>query len=59
MYVIVKKIKTKKGIKIPVILLKPGTHEILEFETNEEAEKIKELFMVNSDRGYEYETKKL
>lgn len=59
MYVIVKKIKTKKGVEIPVIILNPGTHEILEFETNEEAEKIKELFMVNSNRGYEYEIKKL
>lgn len=59
MYVIVKKIKTKKGIEIPVIILDPDTHEILEFETQEEAEKIKELFKVNSDHGYEYEIKKL
>ena len=59
MYVIVKKIKTKKGVEIPVIILDPGTHEILEFDTKEEAEKIKELFVVNSDHGYEYEIKKL
>jgi hypothetical protein len=59
MYVIVKKIKSKKGVEIPVIILDPGTQEILEFETKEEAERIKELFMVNSNHGYEYEIKKL
>jgi len=59
MYVIVKKIKSKKGVEIPVIILDPGTHEILEFETKEEAEKIKELFKINSNHGYEYEIKKL
>jgi hypothetical protein len=59
MYVIVKKIKSKKGVEIPVIILDPGTQEILEFETKEEAERIKELFMINSNHGYEYEIKKL
>ena len=59
MYVIVKKIKPKKGVEIPVIILDPITHEILEFETKEEAEKIKELFKINSNHGYEYEIKKL
>ena len=59
MYVIVKKIKPKKGVEIPVIILDPGTHEILEFETKEEAEKIKELFKINSNHEYEYEIKKL
>lgn len=59
MYVIVKKIKSKKGVEMPVIILDPGTQEILEFETKEEAERIKELFMINSNHGYEYEIKKL
>ena len=59
MYVIVKKIKSKKGVEMPVIILDPGTHEILEFDTKEEAERIKELFKINSNHGYEYEIKKL
>lgn len=59
MYVIVKKIKNKRNIEIPVILLDPSTHEILEFDSREEAEKIKEIFKVNSDHGYEYEVKKI
>jgi hypothetical protein len=58
MFVIVKFIKNKKGVGMPVILL--NIHdEILEFHTYEEAEITKELFEKNSDSGHKYIVKQL
>jgi len=57
MYVIIKYIPNHKGVLMPVILIS-GT-EVMEFETIEEAEKIKNLFESNSDSGYKYEVKKI
>jgi hypothetical protein len=58
MFVIVKFIKNKKGVEMPVILL--NIHdEILEFNTYEEAEVTKELFEKNSDSGHKYIVKQL
>jgi len=58
MYVIIKKIKTKNKTKIPVILL-DSQGEIWEFDTEIEAEKMKDAFQTNSDSGYIYEVKKI
>lgn len=58
MYVIIKKIKTKNKTKIPVILL-DGQGEIWEFDTEIEAEKMKDAFQTNSDSGHIYEVKKI
>ena len=58
MYVIVKHIKTESKKRVPVILLNSES-EILEFETLESAEKMKEIFELNSDSGYKYEVKKI
>jgi hypothetical protein len=58
MFVIVKFIKNKKGVEMPVILL--NIHdEILEFNTYEEAEITKELFEKNYDSGHKYIVKQL
>ena len=58
MWVVLKYIKNKNGVTLPVIIL--DSHgEVLEFETQEEANKIKELFEQNSDSGYKYEIKKI
>jgi hypothetical protein len=58
MFVIIKHIKNLQGVEMPVIIL--NIHdEILEFETYEEAEITKELFMKNSDSGHRYTVKKL
>ena len=58
MWVVLKYIKNKNGVVLPVIIL--DSHgEVLEFETQEEANKIKELFEQNSDSGYKYEIKKI
>lgn len=58
MFVIVKFIKNKKGVEMPVIILDTND-EILEFETFEDADNTKELFEKNSDSGHRYMVKKL
>ena len=58
MWVIVKLIKNLNGIELPVIILN-SENEIWEFETLEEAEKMKKIFETNSDSGYEYKLKKI
>jgi hypothetical protein len=59
MFVIVKNVKKKKtGVIIPVILLNTQ-HEVWEFDTIEEAEKMSDLFETNSDSGHSYVVKKI
>lgn len=61
MYVIIKHVKTQSNIstkRLPVIILNSDT-EVWEFETQEEAEKMKEIFQTNSDSGHIYEVKKI
>ncbi len=58
MYVIVKHIKTENKTKVPVILL-DSQGEIWEFETEKEAEEMREIFELNSDSGHKYEVKKI
>lgn len=59
MYVIIKHVKMNDNRKrLPVVLLNTDT-EIWEFETLEEATKMKEIFETNSDSGHKYEVKKI
>jgi len=58
MYVIIKYVKTKLGYNLPVILVDPHS-EIWEFNSLEEAEKMRDLFQNNSDSGHKYEVKKI
>ena len=62
MFVIIKHVKTNNnrilGKKLPVILLNVET-EIWEFDTIDEAEKMKDIFQINSDSGHVYEVKKI
>jgi hypothetical protein len=58
MYVIIKHIKTENKKRVPVILL-DGQGEIWEFDTPEQAEKMREIFELNSDSGHSYEVKKI
>jgi hypothetical protein len=58
MYCIIKKIVNEKGIPVPVIVL-DSHDEILEFESLEEAEIMRDTFQKNSDSGYEYIVKKI
>ena len=57
MWVIVKMITNHTGIQIPVILV-DNHSEIMSFQTEEEALKMKALFEVNSDSGNKYIVKK-
>jgi hypothetical protein len=58
MFVIIKHVKSKKKVKVPVILLNSHS-EIWEFDTHEEAESMRVIFEQNSDSGHKYEVKKL
>jgi len=59
MYGIVKHIKLEDSRKkVPVILLNTQS-EIWEFDTEKEAEKMRDIFELNSDSGHEYEVKKI
>jgi hypothetical protein len=58
MYVIIKHVKTDKTKRLPVIILNSES-EIWEFDTIEEAEKMREIFELNSDSGHKYEVRKI
>ena len=58
MYVIIKHVKTGNKKRVPVILLNSES-EILEFDTLENAEKMRDIFELNSDSGHKYEVKKI
>jgi hypothetical protein len=58
-YVIVKMVRTSDGSShLPVILL-DGNSEVMEFDTETEAEDMRRRFQVNSDSGYSYQLKKI
>lgn len=58
-YVIVKMIKSSDHTSpVPVILL-DSSSEVMEFETQEEAEEMRSRFQINSDSGYAYLVKKI
>jgi hypothetical protein len=57
MWVIVKMITHHTGVVLPVILV-DSYSEIMSFDTEEEALKMKEVFEVNSDSGHKYLIKK-
>ena len=59
MYVIIKHIKMNDNKKrVPVIILNSES-EILEFNSLEEAKKMREIFELNSDSGHVYEVKEI
>jgi hypothetical protein len=58
MWIIVKYIKNKRGKELPVVIL-DSQAEVLEFETFGEAERTKNIFMINSDSGHNYVVKEI
>lgn len=58
MWVIVKFIKNLNGVELPVIILN-CQNEIWEFESEDEANKMREIFELNSDSGHKYTIKKI
>ena len=57
MWVIVNMVEHHTGVVLPVILV-DSYSEIMSFDTEEEALKMKEIFEVNSDSGHKYLVKK-
>ena len=58
MWVIVKQYTNELGVKLPVIILNEH-EEIWEFNKEDEAIKMKEIFQKNSDSKHEYVVKKI
>ncbi len=59
MYVILKFVKQQTSeVKLPVIIL-DNHGEVMEFETEEQAEEMRSLFELNSDSGHKYQVKKI
>jgi hypothetical protein len=57
MWVIVKMMKHHTGVELPVILV-DSYSEIMIFDTEGEALKMKQIFEANSDSGHKYVVKK-
>jgi hypothetical protein len=57
-YIIVK-VLTKKGGKPQHVFLVDSNNEVLEFNSENEAKNIAELFETNSENGWEYYVKKI
>jgi len=58
-FVIIKNIiNNKTGKTLPVVII-DDQNEIMEFETFEEAQRIKDIFQKNSDSGHQYEVKSI
>lgn len=58
-YIIIKTIKDQRSEKeLPVIIL-DAEGEVLEYDTIEDAEKMRARFEINSDSGYKYRIKKI
>lgn len=57
-YIIIKNTKNQFGVTVPIILL-DGLSEVMEFDNYESANKMAQLFEVNSDSGWKYTVKKI
>ena len=57
-YIIIKKVENTRGVTIPIIMLH-GHSEVMEFDDYEAANKMAQLFKVNSDSGWEYTIRKI
>jgi len=58
MYVIIKEMPNQNGIIVNVILINSQS-EVWEFDSFDEAEKVRTVFEANSDSGYKYTVKKI
>ena len=57
-YLIIKKIQGPNGTTLPVILVN-SISEILEFDSFEDAEKLRSVLQANTDSGHIYEVRKI
>lgn len=52
-FIIIKNVQTVHNTTVPVVIL-DDLGEVMEFQSKEEAERIKEIFQRNSDSGHAY-----
>lgn len=52
-FIIIKNVQTVHNTIVPVIIV-DDLGEVMEFQSKEEAERIKEIFQRNSDSGHSY-----
>lgn len=57
-YIIIKKVENSRGVTVPIIMLN-GLSEVMEFDNYEEANKMAQLFEVNSDSGWKYTIRRI
>jgi len=57
-YIIIKKVENSRGVTIPIIILN-GLSEVMEFDDYESANKMAQLFEVNSDSGWKYTVRRI
>lgn len=57
-YIIIKKVENTRGVTVPIIMLN-GLSEVMEFDDYEAANKMAQLFEVNSDSGWKYTIRKI
>jgi hypothetical protein len=57
-YIIIKKVENSRGVTVPIVMLN-GLSEVMEFDNYEEANKMAQLFEVNSDSGWKYTIRRI
>ena len=57
-YIIIKKVENSRGVTVPIVMLN-GLSEVMEFDNYEEANKVAQLFEVNSDSGRKYTIRRI
>jgi hypothetical protein len=57
-YIIIKKVENSRGVTVPIIMLN-GLSEVMEFDDYDSANKMAQLFEVNSDSGWKYTIRKI
>jgi hypothetical protein len=57
-YIIIKKVENTRGVIVPIIMLN-GLSEVMEFDDYEAANKMAQLFEVNSDSGWKYTIRRI
>lgn len=57
-YIIIKKVENSRGVTVPIVMLN-GLSEVMEFDNYEEANKVAQLFEVNSDSGWKYTIRRI
>jgi gluconate kinase len=58
MYIIIKHVKIRESMKLPVIML-DSQCEVLEYDNKDKAQEMVNILNTNSDSGHKYELKKV